>query len=107
MNYRTECMKNHRELAHKLSIESINYKLNDAEKTKLNKLRNDRENRDIFLSVQHTDIAIEIINNEKFILHDLKKNKHYMNKWHQEIGMPIIAVFIPYVDVLYYTSLII
>lgn len=107
MNYRAECRKNHRELAHKLNVESINYKHSDAEKTKLNKLRNARENKGIFLSVQHTDIAIEIINNEKFILHDLKKNKHYMSKWHQEIGMPIIAVFIPYVDVLYYSSLII
>ncbi len=107
MSYRSECMEKHREIAKELNNKSLNYKLNNAEKSKINKLRKERENKNIFLSMQHTDIAIEIINSEKFILHDLKNNKSYMSKWYQEIGMPIIAVFIPYIDVLYKSSLII
>lgn len=106
MNYRNECMKEHRELAKNLHDESLKYQLSDTEKIKINNLRKDRNNSNIFLSIQNTDIAIEEINDQKIVIHDLKKNKFYISKWYQEIGMPIITVFVPYIDVLYYSSLI-
>jgi hypothetical protein len=100
-NYLLESMKKHKKIVEKLSKESENYYIDEFEQKKLKRLRKERNNKDIYLSVQSSNIAIEIIDNEHYLLHDIRKKKVYRRVWHSRQGMPIIDVFVPYVDILY------
>lgn len=104
--WKPTCREEHRELARELDKQSSYFELSDTEKERITKLRREKRNENIFLSIQDTNIAVEHVDNENIIIHDLKKNKEYRQKWYQDLGMPIIAVAIPYVDVLYKGSLI-
>lgn len=107
MDYKQKSMENYRDTARHLFNQSYKYEINETEKKTLKNLREQKNNNAIFLTVQSTDIAVEELDSKKIIIHDLKNNKSYKTSWHDNtIGMPVIAVFVPHVDILYLSGLI-
>lgn len=82
-----------REFAIGLLDKARKTQLSEVEILKLDKLRNDRNNHNIFYTVQNRTIAIESVSSEDIVIHDLKKGKSYQSRWYQEdIGMPAMTI---------------
>lgn len=98
--------EHYREKARKLKDQSLDYTLSQKEVDFIKELRKERNNERIYYSVQDRNLAVEEVDGEKILFHDLKHNKIYRSGWHDDIGMPIIAYYKNTSNIIYLSSLV-
>lgn len=98
--------EHYRNESKEIYFRSKDYNLTEKEVESIKEFRKNRDNENIYYSVQDKELAVEVVDTDRILFHDLEHNKIYRSSWHQNLGMPIIAYYKDGNTIIYKSSLI-